>query len=124
MRDTCAQLALGWSGSGVGQRAAENLRESVTSDVMRIALAASDDNDVTGLLGKLVTPTLVLHRPGISWLPVRIARAIASRISGARLVLMEGESTAPYLGDSEAIAGQIEEFLNVETGKVDSQGRW
>lgn len=114
MTDTCVQLALGWSGSDVGRSAAEHLRDSVTRDVARAALAAMDVVDVTGLLPQVATPTLVLHRREISWIPVDAARALSSRIPNARLVLLDGESTAPYLGDTEAAAAAIEEFLYVE----------
>ena len=42
MTDTCVQLALGWAGSDVSRSAARHLRESVTMDVARAALAAAD----------------------------------------------------------------------------------
>ena len=114
MTDTCAHLALGWSEGEVGRRSAEYLRESVTRDVARASLAEGDTVDVTGLLPQVNTPTLVLHRRGISWLPVDVARAIASKIHDARLILLDGESTAPYLGDAEAPVDAIEDFLDVE----------
>ncbi len=113
------QLALGWSGVNVGRSAAEHLRESVTSDVARAALAAADDVDVTDLLPQVAAPTLVLHRRDISWLPTHVARDLASHIPDARLTLLDGESTAPYLGDTEAAAQAIEEFLDAEERTVD-----
>lgn len=119
MTDTCVQLALGWSGVNVGRSAAEHLRESVTSDVARAALAAADDVDVTDLLPQVAAPTLVLHRRDISWLPTHVARDLASHIPDARLTLLDGESTAPYLGDTEAAAQAIEEFLDAEERTVD-----
>ncbi|MEE9248370.1 MAG: alpha/beta fold hydrolase [Dehalococcoidia bacterium] len=122
MTDTCVQLALGWSGSDVGRVAAEHLRDSVTRDVARTALAAIDVVDVTGLLPQVVTPTLVLHRREISWLPVDAARALSSHIPNARLVLLDGESTAPYLGDTEAAAAAIEEFL--DTQEITTEVQW
>ncbi len=114
MTDTCVQIALGWSGGNVGHSAAEHLRESVTRDVAKASLAATDSVNVTALLQHVQQPTLVLHRPGIPWLPVDVARGLASRIPRARLSLLEGESTAPYLGDTEAAARAIEEFLDTE----------
>jgi DNA-binding CsgD family transcriptional regulator len=72
--------------------------------------------DVTELLPRLEVPTLVLHRSDIPWLPVDIARGLASRIPDARLSILEGESTAPYLGDTEAAASAIDEFFG--EGKV------
>ncbi len=114
MTDTCAHLALGWSAGEAGRHAAKHLRESSTPEVMRAALAAGEKVDVTDLLPRLKAPTLVLHRGDILWLPVDIARELASWIPDARLSVLEGESTAPYLGDTEAAASAIEEFLGEE----------
>ena len=114
MTDTCVQIALGWSGGDIARSAAEHLRESVTRDAAKASLAAADTDDVTALLQRVRQPTLVLHRRQFQSLSVDIARGLASRIPGARLVLLEGESTAPYLGDTEAAAQAIEEFLDTE----------
>jgi pimeloyl-ACP methyl ester carboxylesterase/DNA-binding CsgD family transcriptional regulator len=116
MTDTCAHLALGWPAGEVGRHAAQRLRESVTPEAARAALKAMGTFDVTELLPRLEVPTLVLHRSDIPWLPVDIARELASRIPDARLSILEGESTAPYLGDIEAAASAIDEFLG--EGKV------
>ena len=109
--DMCARIALGWSVGEAGRDAAQYLRESVAPEAMRAALAAVGTFDVTELLPGLETPTLVLHRRNIPWLPVDIARSLASRIPDARLMVLEGEATAPYLGDSETVASAIDEFL-------------
>ena len=115
MTDTCAHLALGWPAGEVGRHAAQRLRESVSPEAARAALKAMGTFDVTELLPRLKAPTLVLHRSDIPWLPVSIARELASSIPDARLSILEGESTAPYLGDTEATARAIDEFL----GEVD-----
>jgi pimeloyl-ACP methyl ester carboxylesterase/DNA-binding CsgD family transcriptional regulator len=116
MTDTCAHLALGWPAGEMGRHAAQRLRERVTPEAARAALEAMGAFDVTELLWRLEVPTLVLHRSDIPWLPVDIARELASRIPDARLSILEGESTAPYLGDTEAAASAIDEFLG--EGKV------
>jgi pimeloyl-ACP methyl ester carboxylesterase/DNA-binding CsgD family transcriptional regulator len=119
MTDTCAHLALGWPAGEVGRHAAQRLRESVSPEAARAALEAMGTFDVTQLLPRLKVPTLVLHRNDIPWLPVSIARSLASRIPDARLSILEGESTAPYLGDTEATASAIDEFLGeVEEGRT------
>ena len=56
-------------------------------------------------------PTLVQHRREVPWLPVDLARALAAQIPDARLAVLEGESTAPYLGNTEAVASSIDAFL-------------
>jgi len=66
---------------------------------------------VSGLLPEVNSPTLVLHRREHPVLDVGVARRLASRIQGARLVLLEGSSLAPYLGDTAPIESAIDEFL-------------
>ncbi len=118
MTDLCAQLALGWSAGEVGRHAAQHLRESVTRETMRAVLAAMRRFDITDLLTGLRSRTLVLHRRDIAPVPVSIARALASRIPDSRLTILEGESTAPYLGDTEEAASAIDAFLGEgETGR-------
>ena len=112
MTDTCVHLALGWTDGDLGRRAAEHLRESVTPEVLRASLAAAARIDVTELLHEVRTPTLVIGRPEISWIPTEATRALASRIPNARLTLLEGESTAPFLGDMETAAEAVEAFLD------------
>ena len=112
MTDTCAHIALGWSEGEVGRLAAENLRESVTPEVMRAALDSVKDIDVTAMLPQVQAPTLVFSRPGISWIPAQAARNLASRIPNARLSIVEGESTAPYLGDTEVVINSLHQFLS------------
>ena len=125
MTDTCAHLALGWPAGEVGRHAAERLRESVTPEAERAALEAMGQFDVTDLLPRVKAPTLVLHRGDIPWLPVDIARALASRIPDARLSILEGESTALYLGDTEATARTVDAFLgDGEEGRTARLGAW
>ena len=122
MTDTCAHLALGWLAGEVGRHAAQRLRERVSPEAARAALEAMGTFDVTQLLPRLKVPTLVLHRNDIPWLPVSIARSLASRIPDARLSILEGESTAPYLGDTEAAASAIDEFLGeLEEGRTEQR---
>src|SRR5262249_38624032 len=97
MTETCAHLALGWSAAEVGRRAAEHQRESMTREGLHAALDAAAEVDATTLLAAVQAPALVMHRRDISWLPASIARDLASQLRDARLVVLEGESTAPYL---------------------------
>lgn len=112
MTDACAHIALGWSAGEAGREAARHLRGSVTPDAARAALSAIGEFDVTGLLPRLESPTLVVHRRDIAWIPVEVARELASQIRNARLILLEGETTAPYLGDAETAANVINAFLD------------
>ncbi|HEU4759014.1 MAG TPA: adenylate/guanylate cyclase domain-containing protein [Dehalococcoidia bacterium] len=68
--------------------------------------------DVTPLLSDVRCSALVLHRREMRLLSADVATGLASRIPQARLVMQEGEAPAPYLGDMEAVAAAIDEFLD------------
>ena len=124
MTDTCAHIVFGWSGGEIGRRAAQRLRESVTREAAQAALDALGRFDVTALLPNVKSPALVLHRREIPWLPVDVARGLASRLPDARLTILEGESTAPYLGDTESVARAIDAFLGEgETAPTETEAR-
>ena len=67
--------------------------------------------DVRDVLPSIRVPTLVMHRERDSFIKVEHSRYIASKIPGARYVELEGEENMFSIGDSEAIAGEVEEFL-------------
>lgn len=74
-------------------------------------LTAAADLDVRELLPRIRVPTLVMHRAGdTAWDP-RHSRYIAERIPGARYVELEGTDSLPFLGDSDVIVEEIEQFL-------------
>lgn len=77
----------------------------------RELLMAAADLDVRELLPQIRVPTLVMHRTGdTAWDP-RHSRYLAEKIPGARYVELEGTDSLPFLGDSDAIVEEIEEFL-------------
>ena len=63
------------------------------------------------VLPSIRVPTLVLHRRDDTFIMVEHSRYIARHIPGARLVEQEGSDNMFSIGDSEAILGEIEEFL-------------
>jgi len=122
MAETCAYLSLGWSAGETGRQSARWLKEAVTPETARAALDAIAAFDATSFLPRVQAPTLVLHRQDIAWFPLDIARDLAARLADARLLTLPGESTAPYLGDVEAVADAIEAFLHCD-GERPAQGR-
>ena len=110
--EAAAHVMCGWSEGEAARRYAALIRESIAQEAMLPALAAVNQADVWELLPQVRAPTLVLHRRQFAWLDVDVARGLASRIPDARLALLEGESTAPYLGDTEAVLTAIDEFLS------------
>jgi class 3 adenylate cyclase len=69
------------------------------------------DIDIRDILSAVRVPTLILHRTRERVIPVGGARFLAERIPGARLVELPGEDHHPWLGDSDAIVDEMEEFL-------------
>jgi class 3 adenylate cyclase len=108
--ETAAHVMFGWSAGEPARGGAAMMRKGVTPEALRAVLQGVSELDVTGLLPQVRSPTLVLHRRDTP-MPVQFARSLASRIPGARLVLLEGTSIAPYLGDTEAVLTAIDEFL-------------
>jgi class 3 adenylate cyclase len=109
--ETVAHSLLGWSEGEPARRYAALVRESVRPEFMQtVVIPTLNKVDVTPLLPQVSAPTLVLKRPQHE-LDVDMARGLASRIPDARLVLLEGESNAPYLGDTEAVLQAIDDFL-------------
>jgi class 3 adenylate cyclase len=77
----------------------------------RTLLNAAVGLDVRDTLPRVRVPTLVMHRSGDrAWDP-RHSRYLAERIAGARYVELEGVDSLPFVGDSDAIIEEIEEFL-------------
>ena len=67
--------------------------------------------DVRHVLPSIRVPTLIMHRRGDQFLKVEHSRYLAEHIPGAHYVEMDGDDHLFSAGDSEAILGEIEEFL-------------
>jgi class 3 adenylate cyclase len=67
--------------------------------------------DVRNILSSIHVPTLVLHRSGDRMIYPQAGRYIADHIAGARYVELPGDDHLAWVGDREAIVGEIEEFL-------------
>jgi class 3 adenylate cyclase len=67
--------------------------------------------DLRPLLSAVSVPTLVLHREGDRYIELGAGRYLAEHIPGARFVVLPGADHAPYAGDIDAVADEIEDFL-------------
>jgi class 3 adenylate cyclase/alpha-beta hydrolase superfamily lysophospholipase len=70
--------------------------------------------DVRDILPTLHVPTLVLHRSGDRAIDVEEGRYLAKHIPGAKFVELSGEDHLWWVGDSESIVDEIQEFLTGE----------
>ncbi|HKG64099.1 MAG TPA: alpha/beta fold hydrolase [Solirubrobacteraceae bacterium] len=76
-----------------------------------LAMELNGRLDVRHVLATIRVPTLLLHRTDDAGIGVAHSRYLADHIPGARLVELEGRDTLPFLGDSAAVVGEIDEFL-------------
>jgi pimeloyl-ACP methyl ester carboxylesterase len=86
-------------------------RTSLSPGTMVLLSAAMGEQDARPLLGRIAVPTLIMHRTDDQLIDVRHSRYMAERIPGARYVELPGRDHLVSLGDSEAIHGEIAEFL-------------
>jgi class 3 adenylate cyclase/pimeloyl-ACP methyl ester carboxylesterase len=77
----------------------------------RIISRAMVNLDVREALPRIRVPTLVMHRPRELVWDVRHSRYLAEQIPGARYVELDGIDSFPFVGDSETILEEIQEFL-------------
>ena len=99
------------------QRLAASPREA------RTIARATADLDVRELLPRIHVPTLVMHRPREQVWDVRHSQYLAEHIPGARYVELDGIDSFPFLGDSDAVVEEIEEFLTGDAAAVSGRGR-
>ncbi len=79
--------------------------------MVRAVVALDFANDLHAILPAIHVPTLVLHRVGNRFIDVRHGRALAAGIAGAKLVELPGEDHLFHAGESEAMLGEVEEFV-------------
>ncbi|MHB8512298.1 MAG: alpha/beta fold hydrolase [Actinomycetota bacterium] len=67
--------------------------------------------DVRGALSAISVPALILHREHCQFARVEHAHYLAEHIAGSKLALLSGDSFILYIGNTEEIASEIEEFV-------------
>jgi hypothetical protein len=87
------------------------LRASLSPEIVPALIRDALPIDVTDQLQHVRSRTLVLHRRGITWVPMERAVQLASSIPGARLVLLEGTSMALWSGGMSDVIHAFEDFL-------------
>jgi class 3 adenylate cyclase len=70
--------------------------------------------DVRHVLPTIRVPTLILHRVGDQPVSVKNARYLAEHIAGAKYVELAGVDHMPFMGDVDAMLGELREFLTGE----------
>jgi class 3 adenylate cyclase len=110
--EAVAHDAYGWSVGDEAHRYAAYMRECTTPEVVRAHFDVLGRFNVAAVLSQVKSPALILQRRRQTLLTgLDIAKVFASGIPDARLVLLEGESVAPWEGDMEAVLAATDDFL-------------
>lgn len=86
-------------------------RWSSTSDSAADLLAVYYRTDISSLLTRIQAPTLVLHRQDDRATRFSLGREVASMIPNAVLVPLQGSAHLFWMGDWQAVANAMLEFL-------------
>jgi class 3 adenylate cyclase len=90
---------------------ARSARVGVGPDVVADFVRASFEADLRPFLPSISCRTLVLHREGNRFIHLGAGRYLADHIRDARLVVLAGNEQPFFVGDTDALADEIEEFL-------------
>jgi pimeloyl-ACP methyl ester carboxylesterase len=86
-------------------------RLSVSPHGARQIIELMRESDVSHVLPRIQCPTLVIHHRENSLVPVELGEAVAAAIPHARFTTVAGQDSMAWLGDADALIGEIEEFL-------------
>ncbi len=92
-------------------------RNAASPGAFRAIMLLNAQIDVRPVLANVRVPTLVLHRRTDALIPVELGRSLAEQIPGAGFIEYPDGDHAFWAGDTEAMIGDIEEFV---TGHRDS----
>jgi class 3 adenylate cyclase len=92
----------------VSQRLPHMLRESCSAEIAVTMISLGYQTDVTALLPRIKTPTLVTHRRRDRMIPFATGRELAALLPNARLLSLEGDVHAIFFPD---VVEAINEFL-------------
>ncbi len=86
-------------------------RLSASPGAVRAISLLNAQIDIRPILPTVQVPTLVLHRRTDARVPIGVGRDLAARIPNARFIEYPDGDHAFWSGDSEALLGDIEEFV-------------
>lgn len=87
----------------------ERFAASPAAAAAQVEMAAA--TEAGDALMAIQAPTLILHRREDRLVGIDISRTLSRKIPGARLVELPGSDHPIWLGDVDAVADQVEEFL-------------
>lgn len=108
---TASHELFGWTEGEEVDAFADVMREATDPEEADLLIAATRSVDVRPALARITCPTLVVYRRQMKWLDIGPSRDMAARLADARLVIVDGSSPLAAVGDVEAPARLIGEFL-------------
>jgi pimeloyl-ACP methyl ester carboxylesterase/DNA-binding CsgD family transcriptional regulator len=99
--------AAGWDDLDQARRFAAYLRQGGCAE----SYIDLEDFDLGEQLRELTMPVLVLHRRGLPFPNVELARQVAAACQTARFVVLDGNALMPFFGDADSVLTAIHEFL-------------
>jgi len=100
---------------------ARSERFSVGPDVVAELVRANMEQDVRPLLPSISVPTLVLHREGNRFIQLGAGGYLAGHIPNAKFVILPGDDHLFFVGDTDALVDEIEEFLTGARSGTDGE---
>jgi class 3 adenylate cyclase len=96
-------------------------RLAASPGMARAVARLAAEVDIREVLPAISAPTLVLHRSGDLLWPVEGAEFVSKQIEGARFVVCEGVDHFPFVGDTEALLSEVEDFLTGSRAEPDPE---
>lgn len=93
------------------ERAAAFFRAAASPGAVVAIMKMNREIDVREILPSIRVPTLILHRIDERVSEIGHARYMAERIPSAKLVELPGEDHIPWVGHSDALLDEVEEFV-------------
>jgi pimeloyl-ACP methyl ester carboxylesterase len=109
--ETVSRIIVGWSAGEEARALAAGIR-GINPVSLKLLLDTFHSFDPSRLLPMVTASTLVIHRRGWRNPGVDAARVLAAGIANASMLVLEGDSGLPYVGDMEAAAAAVEAHLD------------
>ncbi len=109
--DAAAHQWMGWSAGSAGRAKADEIRGAVTPQIARATMQAASATDVTEQLKSVAAPTLVLHRRGMTQIPVEVSRSLARDLPRGRLIVLEGPQPVLFTEDPGGVVSMLADFF-------------
>jgi len=93
------------------RRLATYFRRSASPGAAVALLRMNTQIDIRSVLPTIHVPALIIHRTGDRDAHVEEGRWIAKQIPNARFAELPGEDHLPWVGDSDSVVDEIQEFL-------------